>query len=238
MRGRRTARPRKTIGYVRVSTQEQAQSGFSLSAQRGRLEAYAHATGREPIDEVLVDDGFSASTLERPAVADLLLRIDRREVSAVIVTKLDRLSRNLRDILDVLERCQRTDTALLSASESLDTSSAVGRMLIHILGSFAEFEHGRVAERTSDVLGHRRKSRKVYCARTPFGYRREGDDLIAVPAEQSALEEMRRMHSAGATLTAIATMLESRGIPPRGARWYPSSVRAVLQSKMSREVAA
>ncbi len=238
VRGRRIERPRKTIGYVRVSTQEQAQSGFSLSAQRGKIESFAHATAREPIDEVLVDDGFSGSSLERPAMTDLLERIERREIAAVIVTKLDRLSRNLRDILDVLERCQRTDTALLSASESLDTSSAVGRMAIHMLGSFAEFERGRVAERTSDVLGHRRKSRKVYCARTPFGYRRDGDNLVAVPEEQSALEEMRRMHSAGDTYSAIAAMLEARGIAPRGAKWYPSSVRAVLQSKMNREVAA
>lgn len=235
MRTRRVSMDRKTIGYVRVSTQEQAQAGFSLSAQRGRLEAFAQATNREPIDDFLVDDGFSGSSLDRPAMKELLARIERREIGAVLVTKLDRLSRNLRDILDLLDLCQRTDTALLSASESLDTSSAVGRMLVHLLGTFAEFERGRIGERTADVLEHKRRSGKVYCSHVPFGYRRANDELIPVHAEQTALTEMRRMHEAGKTYREIGEMLEARGIPPRGKRWYPASVRAVLQSKMTRE---
>lgn len=231
----RTVVDRWTIGYLRVSTAEQAQAGFSLSAQRGRLEAFAQATGREPIHDFLVDDGYSGSSLERPAMRDLLDRIERREVAAVLVTKLDRLSRNLRDILDLLDLCQRTGTALLSASESLDTSSAVGRMLVHLLGTFAEFERGRISERTAEVLQHRRRGGKVYCGSVPFGYRREGDILQAVPEEQLALSEMRRMHSVGATYRAIGQMLTERGIQPRGKQWYPASVRAILQSKISRE---
>lgn len=235
MRTRRVPAERKTIGYIRVSTQEQAQAGFSLSAQRGRLEAFAQATGREPIDDFLIDDGFSGSSLERPAMKELLARIERREIAAVLVTKLDRLSRNLRDILDLLDLCQRMDTALLSASESLDTSSAVGRMLVHLLGTFAEFERGRIAERTADVLEHKRKSGKAY-APVPFGYSREGDDLVKIADEQAALAEMRRMHEEGQTYREIIAMLDARGIRPhRGSKWYPSSVRAVLLSKMASE---
>lgn len=236
VRTRRTIE-RRTVGYIRVSTQEQAQIGFSLSAQRGRLESFAQATGREPVDDFLVDDGFSGASLERPAMKELLVRIERREIGAVLVTKLDRLSRNLRDVLALLDLCQRTDTALLSASESLDTSSAVGRMLVHLLGTFAEFERGRIGERTADVLEHKRKSGKVYCAQIPFGYRREGDTLVPIPEEQDALAEMRRMHDAGSTYREIGEMLDARGIAPRGKQWYPASVRAVLQSKMTTEAA-
>ncbi len=232
MRSRRTEAERKTLGYVRVSTTEQAQAGFSVSAQRSKLESFAHATNREPIDEILCDDGLSGSSLDRPAMKELLRRIERREIGAVIVTRLDRLSRNLRDILAILDLCERTGTALLSASESLDTSSAVGRMVIHLLGSFAEFERGRLAERTSDVLGHKRRSLKVYSRQVPFGYHRKGGDLVAVPEEQDALAEMRRMRDAGKAYRQIGEMLDARGIKPRGKQWYPASVRAVLNSKM------
>ena len=240
MRSKRASKPRKIVGYCRVSTTEQAQAGFSLEAQRSRIELFASLSERfQPVDEFLVDDGFSGSTLTRPAMTDLLSRIERGEVAAVYVTKLDRLSRNLRDILRLLDLCQRTDTALLSASESLDTSSAVGRMVIHLLGTFAEFERGRISERTSDVLGYRRKSRKVYSPVTPFGYRREGDQLVKIAEEQDALAEMRRLHEAGATYKMIIDMLDARGVMPhRGARWYPSSVRAVLQSRMYAEAVA
>jgi site-specific DNA recombinase len=240
MRSRRASKPRKIVGYCRVSTTEQSQVGFSLEAQRSRIKAFASVSERfQPVDEFIVDDGYSGSTLARPAMTELLGRIDRCEVTAVYVTKLDRLSRNLRDILRLLDLCQRADTALLSASESLDTSSAVGRMVIHLLGTFAEFERGRISERTSDVLGYRRKSRKVYSPVTPFGYGREDDKLVEIPEEQAALAEMRRLHEAGATYKMIIDMLDALNVKPhRGAKWYPSSVRAVLQSRMYAEAVA
>lgn len=235
---KRTKAPRKVVGYLRVSTTEQAQAGFSLDAQRARLEMFASSARYQPIDEWLVDDGFSGSSLDRPAVQDLLQRIERREIAAVYITKLDRLSRNLRDVLTVVDLCQRTDTALLSATETLDTSSAVGRMVVHLLGTFAEFERGRISERTSDVLGYKRRAGKVYCKNAPFGYRADGDLLVEVPEEIEALAMMRSMRSNNATYQAIIAALDARGIKPhRGARWYPSSVRSVLASKMNSEVA-
>jgi len=234
---RRDSKPRAVVGYLRVSTSEQAQSGFSLDAQRAQVEMFASCSQRfQPIDDFLVDDGFSGSSLDRPAMNALVRRIERREIAAVYVTKLDRLSRNLRDILGLLDACQRTETALLSASETLDTSSAVGRMVVHLLGTFAEFERGRISERTSDVLGYKRRAGKVYCKTAPFGYRHDGQHLVEVGDEQSALAEMRELHGNGAPYREIIAMLDARGIRPhRGAKWYASTVRAVLQSRMNQE---
>lgn len=229
---------RLTIGYVRVSTQEQADRGFSLDAQRERLAGYAIATGRDPINEFIADDGYSGGTLDRPGMQKLLALVRAGEVGCIIVSKLDRLSRSLRDVLDLLDLCERTETALLSASEALDTSSAVGKMLIHLLASFGEFERGRIAERTSDVLAFKRRSQAVY-GPTPYGYVREGDRLVPDPAQQDALALMRRLDAQGASLRAIARELTNAGYrPPKGNAWHAQSVRRVLLSKMTTESAA
>lgn len=229
---------RITIGYVRVSTSEQADRGFSLDAQRERLAAYAHATGRDPISEYIVDDGFSGGTLARPGMQRLLAMINAGEVACVLVAKLDRLSRSLRDVLDLLDLCERTGTALLSASEALDTSSAVGKMLIHLLASFGEFERGRIAERTADVLAYKRRSGKVY-SRTPYGFRREGDRLIPDAVQQRALAMMRQLDAEGKSLRAIAAALTQAGYaPPKGNAWHATSVQRVLTSKMTTESVA
>jgi site-specific DNA recombinase len=239
MRGRRTPRARIAVGYARVSTQEQAEHGVSLDAQRARLEAIAKGQAMT-LAEVFVDDGFSGSTMDRPAMQRLVALIDRREIEAVFVVKLDRLSRSLRDMLELVELCDRTGTRLVSASESLDTGTAMGRAMLQIVSVFAQLERGMVSERTSAALDFKRRQRRVYGA-VPFGYRRDrpgkGAALVPIAEEIAAIDEMRRMHAAGSTYREIAEMLEARGIAPRGKRWYPASVRAVLRSKMTSEVA-
>ncbi len=233
MRGRRTEKTRISVGYCRVSTQEQAEQGVSLDAQRSRLQAVAQSHDLQ-LAETFSDDGFSGATLDRPAMKRLLALIERREVASVFVVKLDRLTRSLKDMLELVALCDRTGTRLVSASESLDTGSAIGRMVLQVVSAFAEFERGMVSERTSAALDYKRRQRQVYGA-VPFGYVRVGDGLVVVPSEQEALAEMRRMHAEGATYRAIGEMLSARGIPSRGKQWYPASVRAVLQSRMSQE---
>jgi DNA invertase Pin-like site-specific DNA recombinase len=212
--------------------------GVSLEAQRARLEAFAVGSNHGSIAEVLVDDGYSGATLGRPAMERLRGMIERREIAAVFIVKLDRLTRSLRDMLELVALCDRTETALVSASETLDTSTAVGRMLLQVVAAFAEFERGVAGERTTEALDHKRRQRRVYGA-VPFGWRRDGEALVEVTAEQQALCEMRRMAAEGATLSAIGEMLNIRGLQPRrGQRWYPSTVRAILRSKMAVETAA
>ena len=238
MRGRRTKRQRIAVAYCRVSTQEQADLGVSLEAQRARLEAFSAGSNHGAIAEVLVDDGYSGGTLDRPAMKQLRGMIERREIAAVFVVKLDRLTRSLRDMLELVALCDRTETALVSASETLDTSTAVGRMLLQVVAAFAEFERGVAGERTTEALDHKRRQRQVYGA-VPFGWRRDGKGLVEIATEQKALQEMRRMAAEGATLSAIGEMLDARGLQPRrGRRWYPSTVRAILRSKMAAEAAA
>jgi len=234
MRGRKgkVHRERIAVAYVRVSTREAAQEGHSLAAQESRLRALAQGQGTE-LGHVFVDAGFSAKNLKRPAVRELLAAIERGEVSALYVTKLDRLCRSLVDLLGIVRLCEKHNVALVSASEAIDTGSPAGRMMLSMLGAFAEFERARISERIADVAFDLRSRRQVYCRHEPFGYKRNGSTLVSDPQEQAALVTMRRMHNDGASYRQIAAWLTETGVKSKGQAWYASSVRDVLRSRMN-----
>lgn len=234
MRGRKTKvhRVRTACAYVRVSTREQCSDGHSLGAQESRLRSLAEGQGVE-LGRVFVDAGYSAGTLNRPAVKELLVALQRGEISALYVTKLDRLCRSLADLLAVVRLCEKHDVALVSASEAIDTGSPAGRMMLSMLGAFAEFERARISERISDIAFDLRSRRQAYCRHAPFGFKRYGTELVPDASEQAALEVIRRMHSEGASYRQIAAWLTENGIQPKGRAWYASSVRDVLRSRMN-----
>lgn len=228
---------RSTVGYVRVSTDEQADRGISLEAQEARLRAYALATVRQ-LAEVIVDAGESAKTLRRPGMQKILAGIRSGEIGTVVALKLDRLTRSVGDLDDLLKLFAKKEVALVLISESIDTSTAIGEMLANIMCSVAQWERKAIGERTSFALDHKRRNRQAY-GRTPFGYRREGDKLVVDPDQQAALAEARRLADAGATLREIGEMLTARGAmtPQGGQKWYASSARSILRSKMAMDAA-
>jgi site-specific DNA recombinase len=230
-------RDRLTIGYCRVSTDEQARDGVSLDAQEARIRAYALAVGRE-LSGVIVDAGESAKSLRRVGMQRILAGIQSGEIGAVICLKLDRITRSVRDLADLLELFAKRDVALVLVSESIDTSTAIGRMIANIMATVSQWEREAIGERTSFALTHLRRSGHAYGA-TPFGYRRDGDRLVLDTVQQEALAKARRMREAGAKLREICEMFTRSGVmPPRGGqRWYDSSVRSILRSKMAEDVA-
>jgi site-specific DNA recombinase len=223
---------RVVAAYCRVSKREQAEQGGSLPAQENKLRALAELHGRN-LDRVFVDGGYSAGTLKRPAVQELLGCIERGEIEAVYISKLDRLVRDLSDLLAIVKLCEKHDVALISASEHIDTGSPAGRMMLSMLGAFAEFERARISERIKDVAFDKRQQKRVYSGNAPFGYKREGNDLVEHAHEQQALANMRVMHNDGASYRQIATWLTQTGFKPKGRAWYASSVKAVLESQMN-----
>jgi DNA invertase Pin-like site-specific DNA recombinase len=122
----------RAIGYARVSTDKQADAGVSLEVQTQKIQAMAVVHGSELVD-VIVDGGESAKNLNRPGMERLLAVVDRREVQTVIVAKLDRLTRSVKDLGHLLERFEKRGVALISVAESLDTGSAAGRLVITIM---------------------------------------------------------------------------------------------------------
>ena len=219
-----------TLGYVRVSTEEQATCGHSLENQQTRIQAYATALDLHS-DEVIADAGCSAKSLERPGMRNLLGRVRRGEVKTVVVYKLDRLTRSVVDLGHLVELFKKHDVALISVSESLDTSSASGRMFINLLGVLSQWERETISERTTTTLGHLRAAGKVY-GPTPYGFRREGDMLVEDAEQQQRLAIIRRLHEEGRSYLGIAADLNLAMYPsPRGGKWHASSVHSVLNNK-------
>ncbi len=220
------------VGYIRVSTEDQAREGVSLQAQEARLRAFCDATGRV-LDEVIVDAGASAKSMARTGFGRLLSGVKKNQIGTVLVLKIDRATRSVRDLADLIDLFNMHDCAFISVTESIDTSSAAGRMITNLLGVLAQFEREQVGERTAFALAHKRRERLVY-GHAPFGWRRNGQKLVPVDSEQEALATIRKMDAEAISYRKIATWLTQNGFTPRqGAQqWHAASVRKMLLSKM------
>jgi len=222
----------KTVAYVRVSTDKQAERGISLEAQAEKIRAMALVQGAE-LSEIIVESGESAKSLNRPGMAKLLAMIDAGEVKTVIVAKLDRLTRSVKDLCELLERFERRGVALVSVAESLDTGSAAGRLVLNIMAAVSQWEREAIGERTRDALGHKR-SLGERVGNIAFGSRLapDGQHLEPDPAEQAALAEIRCLRSQGTTMRGIATALNHREFRTRrGTAWRLESVARILKQR-------
>lgn len=183
--------------------------------------------------DVIVDGGESAKSLNRPGLQRLLDLINSGKVESVIVAKLDRLTRSVKDLCGLLELFEKRKVALVSVAESLDTGSAAGRLVITIMAAVSQWEREAIGERTRDALRHKRnKGERV--GNIAFGSRlaRDGEHLEPNPAEQAALMEIRRLRNQGETLRGIAITLNEPEIRTRrGTPWRLESVARVLKPR-------
>src|SRR5580692_10550692 len=201
----------RTVGYVRVSTDKQAERGISLEAQEAKIRAMATVQGAELID-VIVDGGESAKSLNRPGLQRLMGLVNGGKVQAVIVAKLDRLTRSVKDLCGLLELFEKRKVALISVAEALDTGSAAGRLVITIMGAVSQWEREAIGERTRDALRHKRGNGERV-GNIAFGYRLAADGLHLEPdpREQKALAAIRKLRASGHSLRAIAGALNQSG---------------------------
>ena len=137
----------KAIGYIRVSTEKQADHGVSLEAQEAKIRAMAVVQGAD-LAEAIVDAGESAKSLKRPGMERLLAMVDAGAVDVVIIAKLDRLTRSVADLAELLKRFERRGVSLVSVADSFDTRSAAGRLVLNIMVSVSQWE--READRRAD----------------------------------------------------------------------------------------
>jgi len=221
----------KAVGYIRVSTEEQAVSGLSLSNQREKIEGYGKLHDLV-IQEIVSDPGQSGATIDRPGLQSILGMVRRREIGAVVILKLDRLSRCQKHILEIIELLERYQVRLISVQESLDTSSASGRFVVSLLGSLSQLERETISERTSSALGELRRQKRRFSKHPPLGWRFDGSGkMIEHPKEQKTLSMIRELHKAGLSLRKIGAELLNRGISPRnGSGWSTSVIRNAIRS--------
>ena len=224
----------KVAAYIRVSTDEQAEKGFSLQIQRERIAAQIAAKGWE-LYEVYEDGGQSGGKLDRPRLNDMLADIKAGKIQAVVVYKLDRLSRSQRDILKLIEDdFMGNDVELVSVMESLDTSTPMGMAMIGIMGVFAQLERDTIRDRTSTGRKAKAKTGGYSGGGVPLGYATERDSKV-IHLDIGKVDTVKRLfalHSHGYKLQEIADRLNAEGhTTKQGKKFQPMQVSRILNRR-------
>jgi DNA invertase Pin-like site-specific DNA recombinase len=218
----------RAVGYGRVSTEEQAREGISLAAQEAKIQAYAELNDLELVD-VVIDAGKSGKTTDRDGLQKVLSMVKSGEVQAVVVYKLDRLSRRVIDTLTNIEQIEAAGAAFHSIVEKVDTKSAIGRFFLTITAAFAQMERDTISERTSAALRHKIEQGE-HVGRVPYGYQIEGTSLVAIQKDSAVITQILELREDGLTLRAIANELNHRQVPTqRGGRWQAQTVANIIK---------
>lgn len=233
------ALPSTVVGYIRVSTEEQADSGLSLEGQRERIMAYCKARELELVD-VFEDAGVSGSTLDRPGIQAALKALKSGSAAGMVVYKLDRLSRSLRDLLNVFGDYFEGKYAFIAIVDQIDTSTPTGRVLLYILGFIAQIEREAISDRTKMAMAQL-KSQGVHTGAAPYGYTygEPGADgrrpLITVPEEIVVIQKIIQAKWRKLSLRAIAKELNDAGVKTKseGARWSPQTISDILRRSVT-----
>jgi DNA invertase Pin-like site-specific DNA recombinase len=204
-----------------VSTDEQALSGLGLAAQRAAIEAECSRRGWTLI--AVHEDALSGKNMARPGLTSALAAVDSGVASALVVAKLDRLSRSLSDFASLMARAQARHWNLVALDLGIDLATAAGEFMANVMASAAQWERRIIGQRTRDALAVKRAQ----------GVRLGRPQVVS--SELAA--RIRAAHEAGAGWSALARQLNAEGVPTAhgGTKWYPSTVRAVVRSA---EVAA
>lgn len=217
-------RSSRVIGYLRVSTEEQAISGLGLADQEQVIRTEASRRGWDIA--FASDEGFSAKNLNRPAIAEVLDQLRTGAASTLVVSKLDRLSRSLLDFAHLMETARKQGWEIVVLDLAIDSSTPSGALMVNVMASFAEYERKIIGQRTSAAL-QQMKTQGIRLGRP-----RTLDTAIS--------DRIVTARSAGTTFKAIAVELNADEVPTAhgGAKWHPSTVAAVIRSAELDEVAA
>lgn len=228
---RQAARRKAAVAYLRVSTLGQAVEGVSLDAQRERAKAYATAHDLDLLT-IHADEGLSAKRgVDRPGLRAALQEACEHR-AALIVYSLSRLARSTRDAIDIAEQLETCGADLISLTESIDTTSAAGRMFFRMMAVLAEFERDVISERTKAGLAYKRANGERISRHIPFGYDLTADGKHLKPnrREQNAIKRMAQQRREGWPLRRIAADLERRRISTKRGRtrWHPEVVHDII----------
>jgi len=214
--------------YTRVSTDDQAEEGYSLDAQKERLEAYCEAQGWD-VAAYYVDDGYSGKTSRRPAYQRMLEERDNWDV--LLVLKMDRIHRNSKNFMIMMESLEKWGKKFTTMYEELDTSTAMGRFVVDIIQRIAQLESEVIGERTYTGMAQKAEQGGLMGFYPPFGYRVKDNDMVIVPDEAEVVRELYQRYCAGESMAQLADVLNQRGLRTRrGEAWTLFAVRHILHN--------
>jgi DNA invertase Pin-like site-specific DNA recombinase len=214
--------------YTRVSTEDQAREGFSLGAQLERLRFYAKAQGWEVAGEY-VDEGHSGRTTKRPAYERMMAEMAGWDT--LLVLKMDRIHRNSRNFMAMMDELRKKEKQFASVTESLDTATAMGRFVMDIIQRIAQLESDQIGERTKVGMGQKHKLGAGSLGKpAPYGYEYGPDGVLAPVAHESdVVRGLFQGFARGEGKKALADGLNARGLPgPDGGAWSYKAVDRLL----------
>lgn len=228
----------KAVGYVRVSTEEQAREGVSIDAQAEKIRAYCTLRDQELV-EIVMDLAVSGGKplSKRPGGMKVLEMVKRKEVNSVVAVKLDRAFRDAADCLNVTKEWDKADVAfhvIDLGGTSVDTKSAAGRFMLTVLAGAAEMERNLIRERTSAAMSFKKRNGQRV-GNIPFGFRlaRDKVSLKPVEVELETVKLIYTLRGEGLSRCAIARKLNEAEVATKnGGRWYHTTVDSILKNSI------
>jgi len=215
--------------YTRVSTEDQAKEGFSLDAQLDKLRSYCKARDWTIAGEY-VDDGYSGRNVKRPAYTRMMEEMDKWDT--ILVIKMDRIHRNSKNFMLMMEDLKKHGKEFVSMTESLDTSTAMGRFVMDIIQRIAQLESEQIGERV--YIGMEQKARTnggVLGFNIPYGYDYIDGKLVINEDEAKIVKEIYSWYSDGKSMGEIAKMLNNSKIPTKkGGFWAKKTISTILKN--------
>ncbi len=222
----------RAVGYIRVSTEHQAEKGDSLETQRDGIKDYCLKKGWKLV-EIYKDGGLSGSTSERPAYQQMLRDLKKDKFDVVVVTKIDRLSRNIRDFVFFLDLIEKHNKSFVSVTQNFDTSTPMGRLTLNILASFAQFEREIISERIREVMFKKAlRGNQWLGGPPPMGYSLKDKKLVINEEEALLVKEIFKTYIAVQSTSQTAEILTSRGFTYRGKHIASTTVGRVLTNRV------
>jgi len=214
------------IGYTRVSTGKQ---DLSLSLQEKKINQYAELQDLE-LNNIILDNGMSAKTFDRPGIKQIIELIKAKQVKIIIIYKLDRLTRSIKDLNEFIELTLKYNVSLVSIQDSINTQTATGRLIINVLGSVSQWEREVIAERTSEALQEKKRQGKKYTNIAPYGYKWENKTLVKNEAEQKIIKQVFKLKKNGLSLQKIANKLNEKNTLKRiNTAWKKSDIQNLIK---------
>lgn len=222
--------------YTRVSTTEQAETGYGLASQLEKCKAMATVKGWHVVKHY--SDDVSGTKSDREGLNELLMDSCSKKFDAVIVAALDRLGRSTKLVLNLVERLDACGVEIVSVKESLDTSTPTGNFVLTILAAIAQLERDNIVARTTDGRDARGKIDGEKGGRMPLGYQRAGTgeknngEVVVNEKWAKVVRRIFALRAEGQTMRGICTALNETGqTTKRGSQWTPRSVKVILDNR-------
>ena len=223
--------------YIRVSTEEQAMEGYSLQAQEEKLVMYCEDVAEDlSVYKVYRDEGYSGRTTRRPGYTEMMAEMDDWDL--ILVLKMDRIHRNTRNFILMMDELAKRKKEFRSATEDLDTTTAMGRFVVTMIQNIAQLESEQIGERTklgmkekAETLRNRPGENRTMGFNPPFGYGLEDGILHAVTGELEIVRRIYREFEEGNSLSQISENLNRDGIRTRrGSKWTKDNLSTILHN--------